>query len=376
VSGWRSGIGRFVERVETRLDAQRQRLGVGAGGRAPRIEAYRGFGTADRALVRARVLRSPPVPPAGERDGVLLNLAAMIQRFEAEPVPGARVRVRFPGGEETVAADGEGFVECWIHPRPGLGPAAVWHRVWMELVDVAEGSPPVRAPVDVLVPPATAAFGVVSDLDDTVVRTGATSTLRMLRTVFLANARTRLPFPGVAAFYRALQRGAGGAAFNPVFYVSSSPWNLHDLISEFLVLRKIPLGPLLLRDWRLGAGEILPAEHGAHKLAAIRRILGLYPALPFLLVGDSGQEDPEIYHRVVHDHPDRIAAVYIRDVTRHAARTAAVRALAEEVAHAGSTLVLADDTLAAARHAAGRGWIAADALNDVEAEAAEDGRGG
>jgi phosphatidate phosphatase APP1 len=373
MNGWRDRIGRFVERVETRIDVQRERLGAGTGTRAARIEAYRGYGTADRALVRARVLRSPPLPPAGERDGVLLNLAAMIQRFEADPVPGARVTVRFPGGEETVAADGEGYVERWIHPSPGLGPEAVWHRVGMELA-AAEGGAQVRAPVDVLVPPAGAAFAVVSDLDDTVVRTGATSTLRMLRTVFLANARTRLPFPGVAAFYRALQRGAGGAAFNPVFYVSSSPWNLHDLLSEFLVLRKIPLGPLLLRDWRIGAGEILPAEHGAHKLAAIRRLLDLYPALPFILIGDSGQEDPEIYHRIVHDHPDRIAAVYIRDVTRDAARTAAVRALAQEVAHAGSDLVLADDTLAAARHAEARGWIAAEALREVEAEAAEEGR--
>jgi phosphatidate phosphatase APP1 len=209
---------------------------------------------------------------------------------------------------------------------------------------------------------------VISDLDDTVVQTGATSLLRMARTVFLSNARTRLPFPGVAAFYRALQHGAGESPFNPVFYVSSSPWNLHDLLTEFLVLRKIPLGPLMLRDWGISAQEALPTGHAGHKLEAIRRILDLFPALPFLLIGDSGQEDPEIYHRVVHDHPDRILAVYIRNVTPRPERAAAIRALAEEVEAAGSTLLLDDDTLGAARHAAERGWITPAALEEVAAE--------
>ena len=89
-------------------------------------------------------------------------------------------------------------------------------------------------------------------------------------------------------------------------------------------------------------------------------------------MGDSGQEDPEIYHRAVHDHPGRIPAVYIRDVTRHPERIDSIRALAAEVERAGSTLVLCDDTLAAARHAASRGWIAADALDEVAAAAARD----
>ena len=180
------------------------------------------------------------------------------------------------------------------------------------------------------------------------VKTGATSLLRMARTTFLSNARTRVPFPGVAAFYRALQKGAGESPFNPVFYVSSSPWNLHDLLTEFLTLQKIPIGPLMLRDWGMSAQESMPTGHAGHKLGAIRRILDLFPALPFILIGDSGQEDPEIYHRVVHDYPDRILAVYIRNVTPRPERVDAIRRLADEVEKAGST------PAADGRHARGR----------------------
>jgi phosphatidate phosphatase APP1 len=373
MSDWKSALAGFAHRVEQKLDEKREALGLTGRGEI-RIEPYRTFGAADRAYVKGRVLRGRPPAAPDERHGTLMNVAAMIQRFESDEVPGAKVRVRFPGGESVVAADEEGYFECWFDPRPPFAAGSLWHEIQVELVEpAAEAS--ARATARVLVPPPESAFGVISDLDDTVVQTGATSLLRMARTVFLTNARTRLPFPGVAAFYRALQHGAGESPFNPVFYVSSSPWNLYDLLSEFLVLRKIPTGPLLLRDWGLSADEALPTGHAGHKLEAIRRILDLYPSLPFLLIGDSGQEDPEIYHRVVHDHPDRILAVYIRSVTPRAGRAEAVRALAAEVEAAGSTLLLGDDTLAAARHAAERGWITAAALAEVEAESRAEHRG-
>ena len=367
---WQKRIAKFAHRVEEKLDAQRDRLGLAGGrGKPARIEAYRGYGCADRAFVKGRVLRGRPLPAARAGDSAWLNLAAMIQRFETDEVAGARVAVRFPGGSHEVTTDEEGFFECWIAPRPPLDPGSLWHEVELELLHPREGEAPHRAVAPVMVPPDRSRFGVISDLDDTVIRTDVTSTLRMMRTVFLGNARTRMPFPGVAAFYRALERGAGETPHNPVFYVSSSPWNLHDLLTEFLTVQKIPLGPLMLRDWGVTDSEVLPTGNAEHKLENIRRILGLFPALPFILIGDSGQEDPEIYHRVVRENPDRIPAVYIRNVTPHPERVGAIRALAAEVEKAGSALILTDDTLAAARHAAERGWISPATLSEIGAVA-------
>ena len=368
MADWQKGIARFMDRVDTKIDEQRRRLGAtGGAGKTARIDPYRGFGTPERAFVRGRVLRGSPIPAADAADSVWLNLASMVQRFESDEVPRARVRVVFAGGEKIVTADDEGYFECEVEPRPAFAPNALWHEVVLELVEPREGDEPVRALAHLLVPPAASAFGVISDLDDTVIRTGVTSKLRMARTVLFGNARTRAPFPGVGAFYRALQHGTGSAPFNPVFYVSSSPWNLHDLLAEFLTLQKIPLGPLLLRDWGL-SGEVLPTSNEEHKMRAIRRIMDHFPTLPFILVGDTSQEDPEIYAQVVRAYPDRVPAVYIRNVEAKPERVAAIRALAEEVEKAGSALILADDTLAAAEHAASRGWIAHAALAEVRAE--------
>jgi phosphatidate phosphatase APP1 len=376
VAEWRSRLARLASTVEGTLEEQREKLGL-AGPRPVRIEAYRGFGRPERVWVKARVLRGMPLAPGRAEDSVWLNLVSTLQRFESDEVPGARVRVRYPGGEQVLTADAEGYVEAWLEPRPPLAGDQPWQRLEMELLEPASGGEPYRTHAPVRVANRGARFGVISDLDDTVVRTEVTARLRMVRNVFLGNAHTRLPFPGVAAFYRALERGAGSAPeHNPVFYVSSSPWNLYDLLAEFLELRGIPLGPLLLRDWGIEPPPTGQAGHAGPNSAHIRSILELYPGLPFLLVGDSGQEDPEIYHRVVHDHPERILAIYIRNVSRNPMRDDAIRALAAEVEKAGSTLLLADDTLSAARHAASRGWISAGDLDEVAASVARDEAGG
>jgi len=125
----------------------------------------------------------------------------------------------------------------------------------------------------------------------------------------------------------------------------------------------------LLRDWELTR---LTERHVSHKGVAIREIFDTYPELPFLLVGDSGQEDPEIYAEIVRERPGRVKAVYIRNVTPNAERTDRIRTLAREVEAAGSTLVLADDTLAVAKHAALHGWIASDALVEIRGEKRDD----
>ena len=338
---------------------------------AIQIIGYRGYGTNERALVLGRVLQDEGVRAPQATQSRWRNLIASLRRIESDPLAFARVRARMTGAvgtrHEEIVADDEGFLRHWLtRAEPPAAPG--WHTVHLELAD-APNAIPVQATANILTPAPTATFGVISDMDDTVLQSEVTSFIRAARMVLLENALTRLPFPGVAAFYRALERGATGAEANPIFYVSSSPWNLYDVIDGFLEAQRIPTGPVLLRDWDLGR---LSERHARHKSTVIREIFDTYPEFPFLLVGDSGQEDPEIYAELVRERPGRIKAVYIRNVSPEAERTARIQALAREVADAGSTLVLADDTLAAARHAAMHGWISSDALTEIGGEKRDD----
>ncbi len=336
-----------------------------------RIVPYRGHGTRERLYLRGRVLRGDPIPAASAEDSAWRNLLHTLRRLESDEVPAARVRARIGGVEADALADDEGYFEFDLAVATPEEDREVWRAIELELLDPVGPEGPARAVGHALVPPVEASFGVISDIDDTVVKTDVTSVLRMARLILLTNARTRLAFEGVAAFYRALAAGDAGPRTNPVFYVSSSPWSLYELLLEVFQVHGVPDGPLVLRDYGISREMIFSTSHRDHKLAAIEQILATHPALPFVLLGDSGQQDPEIYQEVVARHPGRIRAIYIRDVTPPE-RDAEVRAIGEALREQGVDVVYSDDTLGAALHAAASGLIDPASLPEIRGEQERD----
>jgi phosphatidate phosphatase APP1 len=359
---------RLANRAETRIDNVRYRMRQRfPSGRPITILPYRGFGNSDKIWMKGRVLEDNAISIAKKTDRVWANLRNTYKRFDSHEVPGARVNICCCGSELSVKADEEGFFEAELQLRQ---PAKdFWQEVVFDLLEpTSMNAERAHSTGSVMIPPRECRFGVISDLDDTVIRTGSRNLFRMLQTTLIKNAYTRLPFPGVAAFYRALQDGYPSGTVNPLFYVSSSPWNLYDVLIDFMAVQRIPIGPVFLQDWGLSEKGFLPTQHRVHKLSLIRKILDTYPQLSFLLMGDSAQKDPEIYQEVVSLYPHRILAIYIRNVTQDPARTKAIQTLAETVSDARSTLVLSNDTLAAATHAEKQGWISLQRLREIQLE--------
>lgn len=369
---WRGILHRVAENVEKEFDHRAYRVREKLGWRdGVRAYPYRGYATGGRLVLSGRVLQGQ-IRAESDRDLLWHDLARLFQRFESDEVPGARLIARWGGEERELVSDDEGYFQLEMEGGPARGDVLDWHDVELELVSPLPNDEPVGASTTghVMTPAQDARFAIVSDLDDTVVETGATNKLKMARTVFLNNSRTRTPFPGVAAFYRALEIGVDGdhRPRNPIFYVSSSPWNIYDLFTDFMNFQEIPRGPIFLRDFGLRPNLSYGASHHEHKLARIRSLMEDFPDLPFILIGDSGQKDPEIYTEVITGLGDaarrRIRAVYVRDVTPED-RDAEVQALAEEADAHGVPLVLVPDTVAAASHAAELGLIPAAAVGEV-----------
>ncbi|WP_324670690.1 App1 family protein [Hymenobacter sp. GOD-10R] len=367
----------WAERADDLVLQMRARLGLL---HPLQIVPYCSYGTPSRLYVKGRLLTDKGIGEPSADDSRWQNLLNMYRRFESNEIPDAQLLIRpADGSEHPIMTDEEGYFTLNLEPSMLGEPIDyLWYAVDVELkaAPAPIPTPPgIHAQARVLIPPADAEYGVISDLDDTVIQTSATDLLQMARTVLLRNAHSRLPFKGVAEFYRALQLGRNGKRNNPFFYVSSSPWNLYDLLEDFLALNKIPAGPILLRDMALSrkrSDRHVNPHHG-HKLKEIENLLLTYPKLPFVLIGDSGQEDANIYREVVQRHPNRILAIYIRDIMRPD-RATLVEKVAEDLLDNEHKveMLLVQDTVQAAEHAARTGLIFTEAIPAIEKEKQKD----
>lgn len=339
-------------------------------GRPPAsIIPYAGYGTPQRVTLGARVIDDADIGEPSPTDSSLKNARRMFRVFDARRVAHARVRVEYAGLAREVEVDDRGFVRVDFEAPAGApfarGVAAARYTL---LSPVPVGVEPVVAEAPVYIPLDGARFIVVSDVDDTIIRSSATSAVRLVMETLRHNVYRRVAFPGVAAFYRALADapevepdpdtglvGETPRGLNPTFYLTSSVWRVHGLLSAFFALHGMPAGPLLMSDRRLVHGTLVKDRHRQHKLGHLRDLIGRYPDR-LVLIGDCGQKDPEIFAELAAEAPARVAAIYLRDLG-DTARRQRVDEVLQPAREAGVAICVALDSLTHARHAVEQGLI-------------------
>lgn len=358
--------------IKLRLSLSMLWLGIKLGLiRSVMIMPYKGFGNEKELFFLGRVVRDRGIGISQLEDSRWKNFKMMYKRFMTWKIPGAQVEASFDGIIKSATSDEEGYFEFRMELSQPIRSHNPWQRIRLELLSkVVKNQQPPVVYSNVFVPSEKVEFGVISDIDDTVVPTGATKLWEMVKTTFLGNAQTRIPFPGVAAFYQAMSRGLVGYENNPFFYVSSSPWNLYDFLRELMTIHNLPQGPLMLRDVGLSREHFFSGSHTEHKLIQIERILDIIRDIPFILIGDSGQHDAEIYLQVIRDFPGRVKMVYIRDVDP-ASHTKVLK-IAGESGKLGVEMMLVRDTIEAALHAVSKGWIQEGDIAQIAEEKKED----
>ncbi len=307
-----------------------------------------------------------------DRHRVWHNVLAMIKRFSSDEIPGVKVKAGFYGLSQVTETDENGFFNFHFDIT-GISDEIFkknWHPISLVLMDeITEDQPEISAEGQVRIVSKEEKRIIVSDIDDTVLISHSTQTFSKLKLMLLKNALTRLPFKGVAAFYRALERGKNKTSFNPFFYVSSSEWNLYDLLENFFDHNNLPKGVFMLRKlehnilkfWKSGQGN-----HD-HKYEKIKFLLELYPNQRFILIGDSGQKDPEIYNRLAHDNPGRIETIYIRKIGSEMFFKD-IKPVITELKKFKTSYLQVEDTKDAAEHAIKQGYIDKDLYNEYSTE--------
>ena len=323
------------------------------------VENYLGYGTGDWFWLRGRVLEDRGIRPLTVDSGAWRNLRNMMKRYLSDELPVVPVSVEIDGKRFHTHTDEEGYFEFF---EQGLSLTACDGQRTTAVVSLPGfglhqmGAHAFPAAIEIISD--NTEFGIISDIDDTILETGATGFVKHLRTVLFNNAQTRVSFPGVSDFYHALQKGSSGQAHNPVFYVSSSPWNIYDLLIEFMEFHHIPTGPVMLKDFGLHEDHYFKSSHRKHKVELIKTFLRSFPALNFILIGDTGQRDAMIYAEIVQLFPNRIKAVYLREIDRDKpSHQEQLRIAKEQIATAGVPVLFMPATDVAARHAEQQGWI-------------------
>lgn len=326
-------------------------------GHPARVRPYFGYRNARRLRLSARALRMRE--PRWEHGGTVRKLAAMLSQFASIEVPGIAVtlEVRGQGGAVqnfTATTDQDGYVHFDVETGPGT--ASPGDPSWeLARLHWRNRDGPQSVDAFILAPGSNHMLAVISDIDDTIIETGAGDLRRNWRRVLAQMPGDRDVVPGAADFYARLSGAGVGsnlpATRRPFFYISSSPWNLFDYLVTFQKVHKLPQGPILLRDWDLSRATFAHGAHHTHKARSIDSLIDFYPGLRFALIGDNTQADALAYAEVVATHPGRIAAVFLRQApgadlsTDEEAACAAIRAAGVEL-WTGSSYEVGADFLA------------------------------
>ncbi|MET0787706.1 MAG: phosphatase domain-containing protein [Cellulomonas sp.] len=275
-----------------------------------RIEPYAGYGAPGWVRVMARTMLAAPhvgdadLPGAGASAQAGARSASTLRgwrSFATAQVSGAELEVRVGDRTHHVVTDRGGYVDAVL--ESDLPPG--WHDV---LLTTADGRT-ATAQVQVIGPETR--YGIVSDIDDTVMVTRLPRPFVAAWNVLMRHENAREPVPGMARLYAGLR--SGGAEV-PVIYLSTGAWNAAPTIARFLRRWRYPAGPLLLTDWG-------PTNSGwfrsgpAHKVAQLRRLFAELPDVQWVLVGDDGQHDPQIYAGAAQRFGDHVRAILIRQLT-------------------------------------------------------------
>lgn len=292
-------FGARLEERANRIIARRMRRR----GWVETIIPFEGYGNADQLRVLGRVV----LTPRAFHTDLLRAADAFLRRrgwrnFMAVPLAHTQVQVGTANSSLEVITDRGGYLDVRIK-NPGLEPGR------REVMLSSNTSSATAAPITVVDEAQT--FGLVSDIDDTVISTWLPRLFIAAWNSLVVTEQARQAVPGMARMYHRLLEDHPGA---PIVYISTGAWNTFPFLRRFLKRHGYPEGPMLLTDWG-------PTNTGwfrsgpEHKRIALRELARDLPHIRWVLIGDDGQHDPALYSEFALLQPDHVEAIVIRQLS-------------------------------------------------------------
>lgn len=320
------------------------------------VVIYRSYGTPFHVYIKGRVLDNLEIQ-FKEKSNFFQTLLNIIRQFDTHEIADVEIELEIAGVKLVQKSNRKGyfiFNEILPIDISTLGDANGWvsFEITTTATDLIEyqvfkGS--------FLIAETQADFGIISDIDDTILNTGVTSILKwkLIRNSMFVNTYNRTPLPGAAELYQKLYYGVDNKEKNPIFYLSNSPWNLYQYLKVFLDFNNFPKGPILLRSFSSMFQRVM-ADEKPHKQKEIINLLNSYPDLKFILIGDSGEHDASIYTEIAAQFSHQILCIYLRTV-KHKKRMLRVKSIVDNFKT--TPILMVENSIDAENHARANGYI-------------------
>lgn len=283
------------------------------------IIPYTGYGNQDHVRVLGRLVLQPNKPRTdlGRFAESVLNKRGW-RNFLTAAVPHGEVVVKLGDHHLSLTTDRSGYLDVSIRAH-ALEPG------WRQVILGTDDATPVGAPVHVVSSEET--FGLISDIDDTVLTTWLPRLFLAAWNSFVQTEGNRQAVPGMARMYQKLLADHPGA---PIVYISTGAWGTLPFINRFLKRHGYPSGAMLMTDWGPTNTGFFRSGRD-HKLYSMHELARDFPNIKWVLIGDDGQHDPSLYRTFAELQPEHVRAIAIRKLST-----------AEQVLAHGTTTVLPD----------------------------------
>ncbi len=265
---------------------------------------YDGYGSAESFVIEGRIVEAEQRSVPKEDDAWQRNLQRSLSTMKNAERENVKILLSVGGISAHARSDEEGYFRVTMAPTQPLAPG--WHTVTaMGKNTQGEGR--------VLIVPRVNTLGLISDVDDTALISEVPDKTKLLKNTFLKNPIQRQTYPGTGDFYRRLLAQNSDPESAAMFYVSASPRQLVQSIQACLTRNYFPAGVLVTKQIS-GNGRDPLLDQKQYKITKIENIFAALPWVNFILVGDDGERDPEIYKALKEKYSQRVAAIYIRKV--------------------------------------------------------------
>ncbi|TLU99208.1 App1 family protein [Dyadobacter luticola] len=283
------------------------------------LKLYRGYANKKELVVFGHVVKKYP---SGDRKYTRRGFRyarTIIELFSVKTIAFVKVTLHVNGQVFETQAEDDGYFRFQVPFEESL--PSGWHTYEVTVDDEVDGKKYKATATEEFFLPYKTSYGLISDIDDTFLISHSRRSFRKLFVLLSKNVQARKPFDDVVKHYKLLSfasRTHPQKESNIFFYVSSSEWNLYDMIVRFAELNGLPKAVLKLKKIKSGLDDFVMTGGGSHlhKLRKIHNIINFYPELQFILLGDDSQKDPDIYEEICRTFPTNIRAVYIRQTRK------------------------------------------------------------